>query len=62
MMFGNQIQEVTKYVIKEGYQDIYFLNKSVEQYHFEVRNFLHGKHTIKVKNGLLDWRKEIITE
>ena len=30
MMFGNQIQEVTKYVIKEGYQDIYFLNQSVE--------------------------------
>ncbi|HDL0591469.1 TPA: hypothetical protein PWN20_002793, partial [Staphylococcus aureus] len=50
------------YVIKEGYQDIHFLNKNGEWYHFEVRDFLHGKHTIKVKNGLLGWRKEIVTE
>ncbi len=27
-MFGDQRQEATKYVIKEGYQDIYFLNKT----------------------------------
>lgn len=40
MMFGNEKQEATKFVIKEGYQDIHFLNK----------------------NGLLGWRKEIVTE
>ncbi|HDC7521952.1 TPA: hypothetical protein O9A07_002707 [Staphylococcus aureus] len=28
-MFGDQRQEATKYVIKEGYQDIYFLNKNI---------------------------------
>lgn len=37
-MFGDQRQEATKYVIKEGYQDIYFLNKNGEWYYFEVRS------------------------
>ncbi|CAC7073744.1 hypothetical protein LHK34_13530 [Staphylococcus argenteus] len=62
MMFGNEKQEATKFVIKEGYQDIHFLNKNGDWYYFEVRSFLDGKHTIKVKNGLLGWRKEIVTE
>lgn len=43
-MFGDQRQEATKYVIKEGYQDIYFLNKNGEWYYFEVRSAWRGKH------------------
>jgi hypothetical protein len=61
-MFGDQRQEATKYVIKEGYQDIYFLNKNGEWYYFEVRSAWRGKHIIRVKDGLLGWRKEIVTD
>ncbi|MBG1152273.1 hypothetical protein F6Q72_00145 [Staphylococcus aureus] len=61
-MFGDQRQEATKYVIKEGYQDIYFLNKNGEWYYFEVRSAWRGKHIIRVKDGLLGWIKEIVTE
>ncbi|WP_252234222.1 hypothetical protein [Escherichia coli] len=62
MMFGDQRQEATKYVIKEGYQDIHFLNKNGEWYYFEVRSVWRGRHIIIVKDGLLGWRKEIVTE
>lgn len=55
-MFGDQRQEATKYVIKEGYHDIHFLNKNGEWYHFEVRNGWRGKHIIRVKDGLFGWR------
>ncbi|MGT0186377.1 hypothetical protein ACVNP0_16875 [Staphylococcus aureus] len=46
-------QEATKYVIKEGYQDIYFLRQNGEWYYFEVRSVWRGKHIIRVKDGLL---------
>ncbi|MGT1196510.1 hypothetical protein ACVPPV_14415 (plasmid) [Staphylococcus aureus] len=30
--------------------------------YFEVRSVWRGKHIIRVKDGLLGWRKEIVTE
>ncbi|WP_181876786.1 hypothetical protein [Staphylococcus aureus] len=36
--------------------------KTGEWYYFEVRSAWRGKHIIRVKDGLLGWRKEIVTE
>ncbi len=36
--------------------------KNGEWYYFEVRSVWRGKHIIRVKDGLLGWRKEIVTE
>ncbi|MGT0198306.1 hypothetical protein ACVNPZ_16565 [Staphylococcus aureus] len=49
-------------IIKEGYQDIYFLNKNGEWYYFEVRSVEHSEASTIHKDGLLGWRKEIVTE
>lgn len=50
-MFGNEQNEVEKYLIKEGYEDFKFLRKNGGSYFYEVVTFWSGKHIIKVSNG-----------
>ncbi|MBM6639478.1 hypothetical protein DWB98_13355 (plasmid) [Staphylococcus xylosus] len=57
-MFGNEQNEVEKYLIKEGYEDFKFLRKNGGSYFYEVVTFWSGKHIIKVSNGFFGWKKE----
>lgn len=61
-MFGNEQNEVEKYLIKEGYDDFKFLRKNGGSYFYEVVTFWSGKHIIKLSNGFFGWKKEKVNK
>ncbi|HDX9578485.1 TPA: hypothetical protein ROX88_002021 [Bacillus pseudomycoides] len=57
-MSDNKKNDMKKHLIKEGYEVKGFSRKSGDWYYFKVHTFRSGTHTVKVKDGLFDFKIE----
>ncbi|MCM3735416.1 hypothetical protein M3215_06190 [Bacillus cytotoxicus] len=57
-MSDNKKNDMKKHLIKEGYEVKGFSRKSGDWYYFKVQTFRSGTHTVKVKDGLFDFKIE----